>query len=154
MTQNVKRDEAVQISLGKLSTSCSSLSGLLARHPFDCWRLSHCTIFVVSPDNIMAGYDKLARLVADYPDLTIYRRFGVLSAKILLFMQAELVHLERNLEIVANDDRKDPARSSFETSWAALFGAPSGEGADLQSRKITEIQDKLSNYRMSRKITG
>jgi hypothetical protein len=96
----------------------------------------------------MTGYDKLARLVADYPDLTIYRRFGVLSAKILLFMQAELVHLERNLEIVAHDDRKDPARSSFESSWAALFGAPSGEGADLQSRKITEIQDKLSNYRM------
>jgi hypothetical protein len=138
----------VQISLGKLDISCSPLSGLLARPSFRFLATLALYSFVVSPDNIMTGYDKLARLLADYPNLTIYRRFGVLSAKVLLFMQAELVHLERNLEIVAHDDRKDPARSSFESSWAALFGAPSEEGADLQSRKIIEIQDKLSNYRM------
>ena len=138
----------MQISPGKLNTPSSHYPAFLPGILSIVGDSRIITVFVVSPDNIMTGYDKLARLVADYPDLTIYRRFGVLSAKILLFMQAELVHLEKNLEIVALDDHKDPARSSFGSSWAALFGAPSGEGADLQSRKITEIQDKLSNYRM------
>jgi hypothetical protein len=33
---------------------------------------------------IMTGYDKLTALIGKYPSLAIYRRFGALSAKVLL----------------------------------------------------------------------
>lgn len=49
---------------------------------------------------IMTRYDKLTPLIGKYPSLAIYRRFGALSAKVLLNMQAEPAHLETELGII------------------------------------------------------
>ena len=45
----------------------------------------------------MEGYSKLASLMGTYSDTLIFRHFGALSAQNLLYLQAELVHLEHEL---------------------------------------------------------
>jgi hypothetical protein len=41
------------------------------------------------------GYPKLARHMGASPEIAIFRRFGALNAQNLLYLQAELVHLEK-----------------------------------------------------------
>lgn len=92
----------------------------------------------------MTGYNTMARLFGDYPGLTIYRKFGALSSKMLLYMQAELVHLEHELEVMVEED---PERATVDVSWAAMFGESSRRGAELQREKVVQIQEKLNAYR-------
>src|SRR5947199_10153671 len=65
---------------------------------------------------IMTGYDKLAALIGKYPSLAIYRRFGALSAKVRLSMQAELAHLETELSIITQRNSSDPEKARFDVS--------------------------------------
>jgi hypothetical protein len=88
------------------------------------------------------GYDKLAYLIGDFPDLTAFRKFGALTAKCLLYMQAELVHLEYELEILSREDRRSVESASSGVSWKALQN-----GNTAQKEKILEIQRKLEQYR-------
>jgi hypothetical protein len=46
----------------------------------------------------MEGYPKLSRLMAFYPEVAIFRRFGALNAENLLYLQAELQDLEIALQ--------------------------------------------------------
>jgi hypothetical protein len=98
----------------------------------------------------MAGYDKLARLIADHPSLSIYRKFGLLSSKIILYMQAELVNLENELGILEHDDHQEDEKASFKVSWKAMSSASCENGADLQHRKVVNVQEKLRAYRTMR----
>ena len=86
----------------------------------------------------------MAQLFGDYPNLTIYRKFGALSSKMLLYMQAELAHLEHDLEVMAEED---PQRATVDVSWAAMFGESNRRGAELQREKVVQIQEKLNAYR-------
>jgi hypothetical protein len=95
----------------------------------------------------MAGYDKLAQLIADHPSLGIYRKFGLLSSKMLLYMQAELVNLENELNILIQDDHEEDEKASFRVSWKAMSSASCENGGDLQHRKVVNIQEKLRAYR-------
>ena len=101
----------------------------------------------LGPIEIMTGYDKLAALIGKYPSLGIYRRFGALSAKVLLNMQAELAHLETELRIITQRNSSDPEKARFDVSWEALSQASSEGAADLQRKVILQIQEKLSIYR-------
>lgn len=96
----------------------------------------------------MTGYDKLASLIGRYPDLAIYRKFGALGAKVLLHMQAELVHLENELSIISQRNSTDPEKARFDVSWEALNQATSEGAADLQHNMILQIQEKLAVYRI------
>jgi hypothetical protein len=92
------------------------------------------------------GYDKLASLIGDYPGLSIYRRFGSLAAKNLLYMQAELVQLEDELKTIAECDHQDPRYADLGTSWEALRNAPKNGARDLQRQKFLEIRAKITEY--------
>ena len=96
----------------------------------------------------MTGYDKLSSLIGRYPSLAIYRRFSTLSAKVLLHMQAELVHLENELRIITERNSTNAEKARFDVSWAALNEASSEGAADLQRNMIHEIETKLASYRM------
>ena len=63
----------------------------------------------------MDGYDKLAAFIAADNGLIICRRFSILNAKNLLYLQAELVNLEAELrDIVAEVKTSgDAAKSRF-----------------------------------------
>jgi hypothetical protein len=45
------------------------------------------------------GYDTLASLMSQAPEIAIFRRFSALNARNLLYFQAELTVLEKQLEI-------------------------------------------------------
>jgi hypothetical protein len=98
----------------------------------------------------MTGYDELSTLIGSYPELAMFRRFGPLSAKVLLCMQAELLDLEDDLNIISEIDFKDWESREILTSWAKANAATSENGADLRRRKVKEAQEKLERYCQSR----
>jgi hypothetical protein len=94
----------------------------------------------------MAGYERLSRLIGTYPELAIFRKFSTLCAKLLLYKQAELQHLENELRIISQIDARDPKKSVYTVSWGALNKAPKEHGDDLQKQKILEIDEKMDKY--------
>lgn len=93
------------------------------------------------------SYDKFSYLIGDFPNLSVFRKFGALTAKTLLYSQAELVHLEYELEILSREDRREPGKENIGISWRALNEAPSADGSDLQKQKVAQIREKLDQYR-------
>ena len=73
----------------------------------------------------MEGYEKLANLVSASRGINIYRQFAALHAKNLLYMQAELTHLEAQLSDLIREDRAsaiagDAEKEMFPFSWSGL----------------------------------
>ena len=46
----------------------------------------------------MTGYEALAILLGHQEDLAVFRRFSRVNTKILLYMQAQLLHLDEQLK--------------------------------------------------------
>jgi hypothetical protein len=91
----------------------------------------------------MSDYHSLANLVGRYPECAIFRRFAALNAKRLLYMQAELSHLEHKLTAVSQYDRRN---STLGTSWNAMNNAPAADGSNMQSLTALEVSTKLDKY--------
>ena len=96
----------------------------------------------------MGSYPKLSTFMASWPDVAIFRRFGALNAQNLLFLQAEITHLERELEIIRrnnelNNDEKGLRgdRNWFELSQESENGEPHPQWVVIQ-----DIRDKLKEY--------
>ena len=96
----------------------------------------------------MTGYDKLAKLFKQHDDLAMFRSFTALNAKNLLYMQAELLHLEKDLENQNEFDSEsgDPAAKSFALYWKALDDAAGDETGVLQKKMVLKIREKLNEY--------
>jgi hypothetical protein len=56
-------------------------------------------------NNTTIGYPRLAQLMSLLPPTTIFRRFGALNARVLLYYQSELMLLEKQLKEVEAADR-------------------------------------------------
>ncbi|MCJ1269864.1 hypothetical protein MMC22_009757 [Lobaria immixta] len=95
----------------------------------------------------MGNYTRLAALIGNHEELALFRRFAALNAKSLLYMQAELVHLEAELENIANEDSYSGhgEKDSFEVSFSKLKDSCGTEN-DLQWRRVLEIRHKLKEY--------
>lgn len=94
----------------------------------------------------MSGYEKLSRLIGVYPELAIYRKFSTLCAKMLLYKQAELQHLENELDIISQIDSCNSEKSVFAVSWRAIDKGLTEGGDNLQKQKISEINEKINEY--------
>jgi hypothetical protein len=70
----------------------------------------------------MGSYRALASLMSTYPDVFIVRRFSELNVMNLLYLQAELAHLEQELKEIEDEDRLCEAwpRKRFATDWKSL----------------------------------
>ncbi|KAL9613238.1 MAG: hypothetical protein Q9167_002198 [Letrouitia subvulpina] len=81
----------------------------------------------------MANYSTLSNLIASHGDAAIFRRFTPLNVKILLYMQAELTHLDAELRILETEDRNsgDAEKTSFSSSFYALKES-AGTGSESQ----------------------
>jgi hypothetical protein len=99
----------------------------------------------------MVGYDELSELIGSYPELAIFRKFGPLSAQVLLSLQAELMHIQEDLELIAEHEREHPDRADLSRSWAKMNAATSLRGADARKNKIAEAKSKLETYCTSSK---
>lgn len=94
---------------------------------------------------IMDGYVKVAELMARYGELGILRGFKTLNIQHLLYLQAEIIHLEQDLAVRVQKDQACPTRGAHNIDWWSL-----SHGEDDESRKqwelVLEIQKKLDVY--------
>ena len=95
----------------------------------------------------MADYTRLAALIGTHRELAIVRHFASLNAKNILYLQAELVHLEAELKDIENENKfsGDAERAAFQVSLFDLKES-SDSNKDLQWRKVLEVRNKLREY--------
>jgi hypothetical protein len=98
----------------------------------------------------MEGYHKLAALMGSDCGLSIYRRFAKLNARNLLYLQAELVNLEAELEniILEDNDSDDDEKKLFSFSlWHLKHSSDAPDGDfPIQWHKVLEIRRLLKEY--------
>ena len=93
------------------------------------------------------GYPKLAYHMGTSPEVTIFRRFGALNAKNLLYLQAELVHLEKKLcELEERDNQSgEGMKSQYARDWFWLSRSEN-DGNNEQWQTVLDIRKKLGEY--------
>lgn len=94
------------------------------------------------------NYQKLSRFMGRWPEMSIFRRFGSLNAQNILFLQAELAHLEYELGEIREEDSNsdDETKKKFAQSWYEVSQKPEDGEQSEQYQKILEIREKLSEY--------
>jgi hypothetical protein len=95
-------------------------------------------------------YSKVALLMSQHQEYGILRKFGELNFKNLLYLQAELVELELQLQQLAEADNhsNDLARSCFGRHWGLLSDSLD-DGHGKQWKKMLQIRQKLKEYSMT-----
>ncbi|KAI4133308.1 MAG: hypothetical protein LQ341_006176 [Variospora aurantia] len=91
----------------------------------------------------MSNYNGLASLMGEHKELAIFRKFQKLNAKNLLYMQAEILHLEQELHIIEFEDQisSDKSRAQLHNS---LFNFKDSSGT--QWNKVLELRGRLPSY--------
>lgn len=81
------------------------------------------------------------------PETLIFRKFVALNARMLLYMQAELVVLEKELQAKEESDKNDPDgnHGRYATNYHYLaFSHKDGDTTQLVL--VKNIQEKLKEY--------
>jgi hypothetical protein len=95
----------------------------------------------------MEGYSKIARLMALYPEFGILRGFKQLNFQNLLYLQAEITHLEDELRDCVAEDNGRRDRPYNSTDWWSLSHPPEEQEDDHEQwDKVLEIRKKLEKY--------
>ncbi|CZR51277.1 uncharacterized protein PAC_01152 [Phialocephala subalpina] len=94
------------------------------------------------------GYAKIATLMSHHSELAIFRRFNKLNLQNLLYLQAELTHLEDELNCLAERDKDDPNRRFHSKDWwsLAVSSNEEDESSGEQWEKVLDIREKLKEY--------
>ena len=100
----------------------------------------------ISLGHIQNGYPGLAKFVGQDLDqgLGIFKQFSQLNARNLLYMQAELLCLEQELDVITYVDEHgtDPSTKNFARSVWEMKKPPNRS----QWNKVLEIRGKLKDY--------
>ena len=96
----------------------------------------------------MEGYAKVAKLMGAHSEFAIFRRFQTLNMQNLLYMQAEIIHLEADLREIVREDARYVSRENFPHDWFSLAMGEEEEGGTEQWNKVLEIREKLDRYSM------
>ncbi len=112
------------------------------------------------PKDYLEGYAELAEFIASDDDFLLFRRFGALGARNLLYLQAEVQVLEAQLKQLDEDDRIDTMNASnisektkverFARDWEFMIHNPRDEN-ERQAKKlnlINSIRKAMKDYRM------
>jgi len=92
------------------------------------------------------GYDKLARFM-DNEQYAVFRKFKSLANRDLLYLQAELVHLEGEFAIISEKDRNATSEEGlYDRNWQLLSTSKTRELEGKQWEKALEIRAKLREY--------
>ena len=96
--------------------------------------------------NAMDGYAKIARLMAHHHEMATFRGFEAISFQNLLYLQAELVYLQDELQELVKADKESghPIKSVYEKDWRQLRQSQA-DGSE-QWQKVLEIRAKLREY--------
>lgn len=96
----------------------------------------------------MEGYPRLAVLQGTYPELAIYRRFSILNARNLLYLQAEIVDLEDQLNRYTIEDLNsdETEKKKYSRNWFYLSRLSEGDVHNSQWHTALQIREKLREY--------
>jgi len=98
------------------------------------------------------GYNILAHLMGAYPELSIFRRFGALNARNILYFQAELTDLENKLHAAEKADLESGHvdRKIYSRDWRTLSeSVDAADGNGSQWEIFLRIREKLREYSTS-----
>lgn len=104
----------------------------------------------------MSGYQKLAELMTKHSEAATFKRFDFLNTLNILYMQAELVHLEEELRDSMREDLESGNSMLYESSNEACTSANVHRGEDMDTAntsndgqaEATMEMRPLSNLRM------
>ena len=87
----------------------------------------------------MKGYRKLAAHLSTYPGEILLRSYRELNIKSLLYYQAELAHLESELNEAETEDAasSDTTRKRYEIDWKDLASPDDPDHVENGSRHTT-----------------
>jgi hypothetical protein len=101
----------------------------------------------------MEGYAKVASVMGMHPEFGILRRFQTLNMQNLLYLQAEIAHLEADLHSIAEEDTASGKIPGHEHDWWTLSqGDESGHAK--QWKMVLEIREKLEKYSMNQVVVN
>ncbi|KAK4188911.1 hypothetical protein QBC35DRAFT_531324 [Podospora australis] len=93
------------------------------------------------------GYADLGKYIAYCPEKTIFRGFRDLYAENLLYLQAEVVALAKELRDIQRDDRDNEITARYHSSWRELRESERKVGPEGdQFRKILQLRKALNEY--------
>jgi hypothetical protein len=97
--------------------------------------------------HLVVGYPKIAGQMSIQPETAIFRRFGELNARNLLYLQAELAYLEKKLSEYEIADNRDPVgeKSNYAVSWYWLAHSKD-DGDTKQLDIVLKIRSCLKEY--------
>jgi len=92
----------------------------------------------------------LAAQMGAFPETAIFRRFSNLNVQHLLYLQAELVHLEKELREyeISDANATDETRRDYARDWYWLSTSVDSTNDD-QIQAVAVIQKKLTEYSAS-----
>lgn len=97
----------------------------------------------------MEGYAKVGKLMATYDQLAILRGFKSLSYQSLLYRQAEIIHLQEDLEKLIQRDSAHPNRSLYSKDWWRLAHTCASDEDQEQWKLWQRLNQKLDEYSKS-----
>jgi hypothetical protein len=101
----------------------------------------------------MEGYAKVASLMGMHPEFGMFRRFLALNAQCILYMQAEITHLEAELRSIAEEDIASGKMPGHAHDWWTLSqGHEFGDAKQWQM--VLEIREKLEKYSMHQPLAN
>lgn len=100
---------------------------------------------MVSQKTVFHGYDQVAQFMSAHDEFAILRRFRALNMKNLLYLQAEILHLEEDLSELATRDTESPGRRYHGRDWWSLANGQD-EGDREQWAKVLHLREKLATY--------
>ena len=93
----------------------------------------------------MEGYAKVARFMGRHTEFALFRRFRALNMQNLLYLQAEIIHLEADLYKLASEDIRHGKRQNHAHDWWSLSQGES-DGDTEQWELMLELREKLEKY--------
>ncbi|KAK5659058.1 hypothetical protein OQA88_1145 [Cercophora sp. LCS_1] len=89
------------------------------------------------------GYEKLGKYISEFPEFAAFQGFKDLYAENLLYQQAEILYLAKELGEIRRVDRGgEPSRDSYHRDWEKLREAKD----EKQLQKILELRGALDKY--------
>jgi hypothetical protein len=94
-----------------------------------------------------SGYPQVANFMGEFPEMAMVRRFRGLNARNLLYLQAELVQIEKELLACERADAKgeDEAKKMYSKDFFWLQQSEN-EPENKQWKLIEKMRAKLKEY--------
>lgn len=92
----------------------------------------------------MEGYAKVADLMGQHAELSIFRRFRFLNMLNLLYYQAELTELELELQKLDFENRAKQDERRYYAKYCPFLSNPDPKEDNGQWQKMLEVREKLN----------